>query len=343
MEIRLLLDSEKQVQEKPLSLGVYLVGRSQSCQIRPKSKSVSRKHCAIIHKADRVLLQDIGSKHGTYVNDHRLDPGVAVELADGDRIRAGRVRFRIAILNTKPEKDTPATDTPATDNGEKVDRSKRKSEPTENHEPEVGRPSSEQPAAQRALTTSSPVAPAEDVPSNKQVAAPDSAEQPAHVIDDILSLIEADASDIENSAIDMVTGVEARVDLEELEDDAEEVEFAAPRSNASLSEDQPVPSYQLRQDWDVSSVHNYVSKSNAPPTIPTIKFKPKKASKAQKAEERERQKKIRRINGEPERNTPAWLEWIETGIAGPILVVLFAIALIGWVAYNIFLLYSFKG
>ena len=50
----------------------FLIGRSESCQLRPKSESVSRKHCIIVLKDNRVLIQDLKSRNGTYVNDKRL-------------------------------------------------------------------------------------------------------------------------------------------------------------------------------------------------------------------------------------------------------------------------------
>ena len=34
----------------------FLIGRSESCQLRPKSESVSRKHCIIVLKDNRVLI-----------------------------------------------------------------------------------------------------------------------------------------------------------------------------------------------------------------------------------------------------------------------------------------------
>ncbi len=85
--------------ETPLARGVYLVGRSKTCQIRPKNRYVSRKHCAFIHKRQSLLIQDLGSRTGTYVNGERIEPSVALPLKDGDRIRVGKTRLLYLYAN----------------------------------------------------------------------------------------------------------------------------------------------------------------------------------------------------------------------------------------------------
>lgn len=75
----------------------FLVGRSESCQLRPKSESVSRKHCIIVLKDNRALIQDLKSRNGTYVNDKRLPVDKAKVLKAGDQIRIGKLQFEVLI------------------------------------------------------------------------------------------------------------------------------------------------------------------------------------------------------------------------------------------------------
>lgn len=75
----------------------FLIGRSESCQLRPKSESVSRKHCIIVLKDNRVLIQDLKSRNGTYVNDKRLPTDKAKVLAGGDQLRVGKLNFEVVI------------------------------------------------------------------------------------------------------------------------------------------------------------------------------------------------------------------------------------------------------
>ena len=75
----------------------FLIGRSESCQLRPKSESVSRKHCIIVLKDNRVLIQELKSRNGTYVNDKRLPTDKAKVLSGGDKLRVGKLNFEVVI------------------------------------------------------------------------------------------------------------------------------------------------------------------------------------------------------------------------------------------------------
>lgn len=81
----------------------FLIGRSEECQLRPKSESISRRHAAIVRKDGRILLIDLKSRNGTHVNDQKLDPSKAKVLKDGDVIRVGKLEF-IAILEVGIDK-----------------------------------------------------------------------------------------------------------------------------------------------------------------------------------------------------------------------------------------------
>ncbi len=81
----------------------FLIGRSEECQLRPKSESISRRHAAIIRKDGRILLIDLKSRNGTHVNDQKLDPSKAKVLKDGDVIRVGKLEF-VAVLEVGIDK-----------------------------------------------------------------------------------------------------------------------------------------------------------------------------------------------------------------------------------------------
>lgn len=77
--------------------GYYMVGRHPECQIRPKSKSVSRRHCLIHHAAGEVRIFDLQSTTGTIINATRLNPKTWRKLKDDDQIRCGKVLFRLSV------------------------------------------------------------------------------------------------------------------------------------------------------------------------------------------------------------------------------------------------------
>lgn len=75
----------------------FLIGRGDDCQLRPKSDSISRKHCVIAVRDGRALIQDLNSRNGTYVNEKRLPPDKAKILKAGDKIRVGKLEFEVVI------------------------------------------------------------------------------------------------------------------------------------------------------------------------------------------------------------------------------------------------------
>ena len=81
-----------------LAAGETLVGREKGCPIRLATADVSRRHCRLTVAAagggETVTVEDLGSRNGTYVNDHPV-AGV-VTLKPGDRLRIGPVRFAYA-------------------------------------------------------------------------------------------------------------------------------------------------------------------------------------------------------------------------------------------------------
>jgi len=73
--------------EIPLPDGEHLIGRGEECRIRSDSKRVSRHHARVRVTPDRVLVDDLGSRNGTWVDGRRIE-GTA-ELAAGATVRVG--------------------------------------------------------------------------------------------------------------------------------------------------------------------------------------------------------------------------------------------------------------
>lgn len=72
-----------------LNAAVVTIGRAVECDIVITSKRVSREHARVRREGWRVILEDLGSTNGTFLNDERvLEP---VELRDEDRVRLGDV------------------------------------------------------------------------------------------------------------------------------------------------------------------------------------------------------------------------------------------------------------
>jgi DNA-binding winged helix-turn-helix (wHTH) protein len=72
----------------PLLAGENVVGRDAAAQVRLDNASVSRRHARIIVSGAGALIEDLGSKNGTFLDELRLAPGT-VPLTDGGRVVFG--------------------------------------------------------------------------------------------------------------------------------------------------------------------------------------------------------------------------------------------------------------
>jgi hypothetical protein len=76
--------------------GQHDIGRITDCWLTVDDELASRHHARIHARDDRLELEDLGSRNGTFVNGQRLEGRHVLE--DGDRIRIGRQM--IAVLGS---------------------------------------------------------------------------------------------------------------------------------------------------------------------------------------------------------------------------------------------------
>ena len=82
-------------QEIALHPGETLVGRSEECTICLDDERLSRVHAKFLLEDDQVLLVDLGSRNGTYVNEERLKDRAV--LQSGDTVRMGQTHMRFSV------------------------------------------------------------------------------------------------------------------------------------------------------------------------------------------------------------------------------------------------------
>src|SRR5262245_33263439 len=94
-----LVKSDGKQQEIPLRKAVHVIGRHTDCQIRIPSSGISRHHCELVVSDSKVVLRDLGSSNGTFVNRKKITQS---DLAAGDLVALGEVVFVLRV-DGKPE------------------------------------------------------------------------------------------------------------------------------------------------------------------------------------------------------------------------------------------------
>jgi predicted component of type VI protein secretion system len=89
-----------------LTDNVTSLGRHDDCVIRIKSAQVSRRHCELFEVGGQLMLRDLGSSNGTFVNGKRVSGEIA--LKHGDELTVGAVTLRVAKLG-QPVSAAPAS------------------------------------------------------------------------------------------------------------------------------------------------------------------------------------------------------------------------------------------
>ncbi|MHB0955253.1 MAG: FHA domain-containing protein [Pirellulaceae bacterium] len=84
----------------------FLIGRGEECHLRPRSDAISRRHCVIAVSDKQVVLRDLGSKNGSYVNGLRVEGSCVMQ--PGDQLQVGPLQFEVVIEHALGGSKRPA-------------------------------------------------------------------------------------------------------------------------------------------------------------------------------------------------------------------------------------------
>ncbi len=90
-----------------LDLPATVIGRFQGCDIRLNVEGIDALHCLIVQGADGLVLRDLNSKFGTFVNRERVG---CVVLRDGDELVVGPFQFRVQLPKATEISPAPPED-----------------------------------------------------------------------------------------------------------------------------------------------------------------------------------------------------------------------------------------
>jgi pSer/pThr/pTyr-binding forkhead associated (FHA) protein len=72
--------------------GVTVIGRNPECDISIPTDEISRRHAELRPSQDGVMVEDLGSANGTFVNDRRITREL---IRHGDELRFDQLRFQL--------------------------------------------------------------------------------------------------------------------------------------------------------------------------------------------------------------------------------------------------------
>lgn len=84
--------------------GDLLIGRHQTADIQLHSPDISRRHAGLSVQGDDLLVIDLQSSNGTFVNDVRIENDVKVQV--GDKIRFANIEYRVEQADIQIEEET---------------------------------------------------------------------------------------------------------------------------------------------------------------------------------------------------------------------------------------------
>ena len=91
---RIVLLQEGQAIPYELSEFPVRLGRHPDCTVQLDSNMVSRFHAQLVKEGSRILLEDLGSGNGSFVNGKQLEPSTPQPLKNDDRIKLGPLKLR---------------------------------------------------------------------------------------------------------------------------------------------------------------------------------------------------------------------------------------------------------
>ncbi len=100
---RLVVHDADQTQTIAIASLPFTIGRQADNHLCLANSQVSRKHAVIREDEEGFFIQDLGSRHGTFVNDVRKD---TARLHSGDRIQLGASGITLLFVTQQDQAST---------------------------------------------------------------------------------------------------------------------------------------------------------------------------------------------------------------------------------------------
>ncbi len=111
----------------PITKGSLSVGRAPDVDIIVEDTFVSKKHCQIKLSAEAVMIEDMGSRNGTFVNGRKAS---SLELFTGDKIQLGKTTIVVNLPKMENSFEGATQEFHFQDTGEVFDETTRDGDAT---------------------------------------------------------------------------------------------------------------------------------------------------------------------------------------------------------------------
>jgi DNA-binding winged helix-turn-helix (wHTH) protein len=91
----------------PLAFGENVIGRDPDLEVRLEGTTVSRRHARLVVTNEGTMLEDLGSKNGTFRGEDRVTE--PVQLTNGDIIHIGSLRSTFHVRGPAGSTETLGT------------------------------------------------------------------------------------------------------------------------------------------------------------------------------------------------------------------------------------------
>ncbi len=100
------------------------VGRVEDNQFQLAEPSVSSHHCEIWAKGDDIIIKDLGSTNGSYVNEKQIEANKEATLRPGQVLRLGQIELRYETGKKQTDQPRQTVKIPAGGTGQTLVMSK---------------------------------------------------------------------------------------------------------------------------------------------------------------------------------------------------------------------------
>jgi DNA-binding CsgD family transcriptional regulator len=88
----------------------FVIGRDQACHLELKQDLVSRRHARLVESQDGLVIEDLRSMNGVFVNERRITEPTL--LAHGDTLAIGTETFEVVDIQLVPRAAKPTRPNP---------------------------------------------------------------------------------------------------------------------------------------------------------------------------------------------------------------------------------------